>query len=220
MRVRWALAMAAGLALAAGAASAVLLPAEYAALRLSRAPLPERIALLAGAEIARPASLRGQSLLLMACDEALRGPHAALQPAAARTRIAGHCLGLADGILARAPTLSLAHLVRAGALHATAAPGFAEALHLSQATGPAEGWIAQRRFDLAARGHAALDAPARAAFAQDAALLIAGGAGRELVAARYLRHPEIREAVTAAAETLPAALQRGFLAEVETGARR
>lgn len=209
-------------ALAVALLAAAMLPREYRAAMLGqRGPAAQVEQLVAATpfEVAlHPAfSLRGQRAQLEACDRALRGPFAALQTADRRARLAWRCADLAGAILARAPTLGLAHLVRAEAALVRADPaGFSQALTLAQRTAPAEGWLAQRRLDLALPVWADLSAKAQGAVGADAALLIAAPRYRGAMAQRWHAEPQIRPVLVSAAKTLPPGAQRAFLHAVKS----
>lgn len=207
-------------AFAVALASAAMLPREYRAAMLGqRGPAGQVEQVLTDPHTGpvHPArSLRGQRAQLEACDRALRGPFAALQTDDRRARLARRCADLAGAILARAPTLGLAHLVRAEAALARADPsGFSQAITLARRTAPAEGWLAARRLDLALPVWADLSEMARRAVGADAALLIAAPRYRGAMAQRWHTDPPIRRVLALAAGTLPPGAQRAFLHAVK-----
>lgn len=110
--------------------SASMIPAEIAASRPVAGELPA----------AR--SVEGQREQMIACIGRLRAIDAA-QAGRSGAAEAQSCLGLAESILARSPTRSAAHLVRAVSLQSFGeTERAAAALDMARATGANEGWLA------------------------------------------------------------------------------
>lgn len=195
--------------------SSVFFVEEYEAFRLSRETDRGQYEHLALGLVSIAGSVRGRYAVLRACDEGQRSLFGQVQSTPSRQDVAEACLSLARQALAQTPTLSLAHFVVARShLQLGDVDAFNRALALSQRTGSAEGWIAQRRFDLAIGANERLDALGRAALAQDTALLLRSTDGVDLVADRYVRSETAREAILGEAEKLAAGDQRRFLVRV------
>lgn len=202
-------------ALASAVLCVALLRAEYPAALLGRAAAPARIETLIAADPRPALSLRGQRAQLEACDTALRGAFAALQSEDRRLVLADRCEALAKAVLARAPTLGLAHLIGAEtALARQDLEGFAARLGRARAAAPAEGWQALRRSDLALSQLSGLAPAALSALRADLALLLPEPRYRQQIAARYVQQPEARPVIVAVAEALPDSVQRAFLADL------
>jgi hypothetical protein len=93
------------------------------------------------------------------------------------------------------------------------------ALERSQAVGPNEQWLAERRVGVAETHYAALEAYAGTGHLADLALLAQSRRGIRSIAARYVANPDFRERVTAVVETLPDEIQQRFVAVVRAEAR-
>lgn len=198
--------------LAVAAAALQRLGAEYAAIRFGEMSPPQQIERLAAGPPPMPGSLRGTRLLLEGCDRALRGPLAAVQSAARRTAVGKNCGAIAGKVLATAPTLGLAHLIVAEvALAQQDHAVFEAALIRANRAAAQEGWLAQRRFDLAAPGCAALSPKARRVLQADARVLVTTHSGRLLLAQHYQRVAALRPLLAEVTQAAPVAAQRSFL---------
>lgn len=140
-------------------------------------------------------SMDAMTSSLRACARVQRSQYSRLQSGPARSAIAGYCLRLADRIRIRMPTSSLAHYISALSMQGIGDPAWQDALNLSQAMGPNEGWMAERRFDLGVAAIGSLSHTAILAVEQDAHLLLSSLKYRALVIDRYARHPELRTLV-------------------------
>jgi len=195
--------------------SSVFFAEEYQAFRLSRETDRGQYEHLALGETTIAGSVRGRYAVLRACDEGQRSLFAEVQSTPSRRMVAAECLSLARQALAQAPTLSLAHYVVARShLHLGDFDAFNRALGLSQRMGATEGWIAQRRFDLAVGANEHLDESGRRTLGRDTGLLLRSIDGVDLVADRYVQFETAREAILREAENLSAGDQRRFLSRV------
>lgn len=195
--------------------AAWLIGSEYRAFGLTRAKGTQAFSMIASGELPYSRSIAGQRGELVACEAALFGSVAVAQPAPAIRDVAFACLARADVALGATKSWALAHLVRSGAL-LRLGRGAEAGLPLirSQQAGPAEGWIAERRFVVALD---ATDLPPDARqhiFATDIVLLAGSVPGRVLLADRYLRRPDLGDVIISWVETAPITDQRRFLAAV------
>ena len=191
---------------------------EYGAYRLSRESDRGQYERLATGEVSLAPSMRARIAVLRACDEGQRGLFGQVQSTPSRRAVAEECLALAERAIEQAPTFSLAHYVVARSrLRLGQTEAFNRALALSRRTGPAEGWIAQRRFQLAVSGNSQLDGIGHATLAADAALLLRSPSGVDLVAHGFASTEAIRETILVEAETLPERDQRRFLSRLSDG---
>ncbi len=161
-------------------------------------------------------SPQGALTLLLACDRALRGSTGAMQPRSNRARVAQVCLTHAGTALRGLPSSGLAHLIRAEALIALGdGAGFNAGLALSQTNSAQEGWLAQRRLDLASSHGADLDAAGQGVIARDIETLMATLDGAVQVARAFDRAPAIRALATTALSRLPDPDQARFLHDLK-----
>lgn len=188
------------LALAAGA----MLPRELAAERFLRLSPAEQFIRLAGQATPRPLSLRAADGVLLACADALRGLHLQMAPASVGVKVAATCLHLARGADRGLPLLvaAQAHAVL-GQPEAAA-----RALAASQSAAPREGWLALRRFDLAAGGGVS---GAEDVLRHDSAVILPLRSALPVVAAHYAAVDALRPVIRASVETLAAPDQDAFL---------
>jgi len=161
---------------------------------------------------AAPLSWRAMRGVMLACIDMQQGFLLAIQPEPERRAVHANCAGVAEDILARAPTAGFAHLVRAAALaDAGDDAGFDRALVTAQATAAREGWQAARRHILAAPRHDLLGEAARASFYADVGLLLDSRNGVPVLASSYVRHEALRPVIEAAVNAAPGDVQRRFL---------
>lgn len=178
---------------------------EYAAASFVHRPAEQQLRSLARGTMSLPLSLRAQRQVLAACEAALRSPLGRFQPQQQFDALTAACDGLASVALARAPGDSQALLLRGAVALLRARTGeFVTAMHLSQATGAQEGWLAQRRLVWLAEPGAPLAPGLQAGLAADVQLLSGTAEGRALLAESYLLHPDLRATIDVA----PAVPQR------------
>ncbi len=204
------------IALAVVPVAALLLRAEYRVDRWSRLdPGAQYLGLLADAA-PQAYSPQAARTVLLACDRALRGSTGAMQPRSSRAQVAQVCLTHAGTALRGVPTSGLAHLVEAEALIALGdGAGFNAGLVRSQANSAQEGWLAQRRLDLASSQAGDLDAAGLGALARDIETLMETLEGAGQVARAYDRAPAIRAIATTALNRLPGPEQARFLRDLK-----
>ena len=189
--------------------------AEYSAFWLSRQSHDEQFERLSFGRVQVGQSEQSQIALMRTCDDSQMSPFGRVQSIRSRRSLAQNCLSLAQDLLSEAPTLSLAHYVVALSQRQLGDwNAFNTALGLSQRTGSAEGWIAQRRFHLAASARDHLDRIGNAAIEQDAALLMTSPVGIDIVVNEFVHNEAVREVLLDAAEMLPGHYQRRFLSRL------
>jgi hypothetical protein len=131
-----------------------------------------------------PRTVESRYRLLSRCDAVMSDRFHPLQPPQTRAAVGAACQSLAEYILRDAPSLSLAHLVRAQAL-AEQGQDPHDSLMAAHETGGALLWMAARRLRLA------FDSVARAALSEmigaDIAKLAKADLGRDFLAALYLQ---------------------------------
>lgn len=199
-----------GLAMAA-------LPGEYDAARWSgKSSITQTAQLLAG-DAPSPMTWYGQSAILRSCDDILR-IDMTLQTRVAQERIRSNCVSAAKATLAKTATASLAYLVMARA-EAAGAGDINESLIRAQTYGAGVGWLAQRRYSLAAPAYQTLDNPTKSGVQSDTRLLLSTRAGVPFVANQFFAHPELRPMITDIAENLPDQTRRRFLAALRQASR-
>jgi hypothetical protein len=170
---------------------------------------------LIGAEWAapRPLGRAAQTAILDGCARAQLSPSIALFPASDRKKAATHCLAMADKYLEDTTVSAIAHYARAvSALTLNDRDMMSSALQLSQVSGPYEGWIAERRVDLALRDFDRISAATRKTIRKDLQLVAAEPQYRTNMARRYLRYPEGQAWIASVIENLSEADQGAFLA--------
>ncbi len=157
---------------------------------------------------ARPFSLRAYHAVLMRCDRAMAVPLSRLQPENRQLTTARACGGFAEAAIAAVPTHGFAHLIAARAA-GVANDGAAQSKHLARSIefAPFEGWLAERRFVLAAN---------TAGFGQqvltpDAAVLLTTQSGAEMLSRYFFRRPGLRELITSALSQATQSDQQRFL---------
>ncbi len=190
-----------------------LLIPEYKVTVMSQAPASERLRWLRDNPPQRPpATLRANQILFLSCDDALRSRLAILQPEPTRRKIAAYCADVAEEFLARTPGSSLGHFTAAVAAWINRQDESMNAhLLASQRNGRFESWLAMRRFKLALAADEALSPQGEAALEGDILALLQSPAGRNFLAAYYVRQPAMRERIGRAAETLSEEIQASFL---------
>lgn len=209
--------------------TAVLLMVASAGLLL--ATIPEAIS-EAGALIAslRPVALRSATIAerdrapansyvskddyFRACLDISASLAGLLRPPDERTRFLQNCRDTARDVGREMPSYALPFLVDADASAALGEP-FAAALDKSRALAPHLHWQADRRVILAREQMDRLDDAGRAAFDRDLTELFGSTEGRRVLAMHFLRWPDLRDKLTAIAETTPDAAQRDFLVKVK-----
>lgn len=208
------------IALILGSSGAYLVAREMAPFDFSFAPRSEIFERLASEPAPVPPSIFGTNVALEICDETMSRLSFQLAPTERKSAVAISCLETAQYALSGAPSLSYGHFVASIAHFAlgNAEPALL-ALERSQALGPNEQWIAERRVGLAEVHYDALGDYAGAGHLADLGLLAQSRRGIRSIAARYVANPQFRERVTAVVETLPVEIQRRFVSIVRTEAR-
>ncbi|ODT72408.1 MAG: hypothetical protein ABS75_04710 [Pelagibacterium sp. SCN 63-23] len=122
------------------------------------------------------------------------------------------CEAKVGAITALSPTNSLAWLTSA---RLAGQSGNLERLNSdlanSRLVAPNEQWLADLRIELAETYLSDLSAENRAGHDQDLRLMIISGVGLGKMAARYIRHEDFRDRITAIVETVPAFNQNKFI---------
>lgn len=202
--------VAAGAALAGIGLSGAL--AEVAPYFNSGIQPEQRFAALAAGEFVPAASRWSRNLFLNDCLDVPRSTYGLAQPPEQRDVLFETCRREAQAIVASTPTASSAWLVIA-----VASGGLGDyeamlpALALSRRTAPNLQWYADRRSRLAEAHFDHLDQTALADYRADLATLAAGRAGVAVLAQRYVRQPEHREAYQQAVEAAGPGQQQVFL---------
>lgn len=170
-----------------------------------------------GANLAQTAaSVEGSYERLFVCDAALTDLVTLLQPKSDRARVAQNCLELADAVLAAAPTLSLAYVIKAAALRELGALAQVRAaLILSDLTGGDNVQYAQRRAAMWIDQFAALNTAETAALRRDIVRLGMDAAGLNWIAGQYAGNVALRPVIAQALESLPEHQQEVFLTKVQ-----
>lgn len=146
------------------------------------------------------------------CFAVSRSVHALLAPTDSRLSAAQGCSDYAQRVLGKMPYLGFAHLVEAQAQATLGNAGAMNAALAASVLGaPNEGWLAERRLQLAIEEFNALDQAGAAALRADIGVLFLSPAHVEGLAQTYLRSPQMRDLLTAVAEEQPATVQRRFL---------
>ncbi|MGJ8585365.1 MAG: hypothetical protein ACSHXD_14820 [Marinosulfonomonas sp.] len=164
----------------------------------------------------RAMSLLSDRNIFFACDDALGGAVAALQPAAALASIAGYCKGVAELSLKSSPTAAFAHYTVASAdLIIGDMPGLNTHLVASQQNAKFENWLARRRFELALYAGSDLDESGATALGGDIYALLGSAPGKEFLAFYFATVPEIRDRILAIADETDAETQADFLTQIK-----
>lgn len=160
-----------------------------------------------------PSAFRSRRNIIDACDQALRGPYGAMQPAELRHRLSTSCGRLAALVLDRSPSDGLAWLVHAeSALARDDTDDFIRTVARSQLSAPSEGWIAERRIDLAAQAYERAPRDIEILLRQDIGMLFASSvANLPFLARQFAQRPALRPMLTDSAEVQPADIQTRFL---------
>ena len=162
-----------------------------------------------------PLSVEGQYAALLTCESALQARSRRFMPPERREIVASQCRNLAQTILAKAPSLSAAHLVQALASRELGDEGeILQAIKRSEQTGGDLIWMAERRFGLTLPYWESLAQDHQAVFERDIARLAQSNLGRSILARQYDGSPELRPVLIATVETLPDTTQRQFLSAV------
>lgn len=202
-------------ALFLGFSGAYLAAREIAPFSFSFAPRSEILERLTREPVPVPPSIFGTNVALEICDDTMNRLSFPLAPSAAMSAVAQSCLETAGTAISQMPGHSYGYYVGALAHYAL---GDAEtalgSLKRSQAIGPNEQWLAERRVALAELHHADLEDYAEAGHLADLALLAQSRRGIRSIAARYVADPSFRERVTAIVETLPDEIQQRFVSVV------
>ena len=188
-------------------------PKEYGAFTLQTKATRDWYLASSLSQIDPSLSVEGQYTQLQTCDRVMADLLASLMPQAQREAVAQRCLDLAEATLKTAPSLSLAHLVRAQALlrFGQSIDG-ADALVASEKLGGKLTWMAARRIDMFLTAYENLSLEQRQSFGRDVARLLASTpADARLLAERYNRAGEAREFIVGTIESLPMAQQKLFI---------
>lgn len=144
-------------------------------------------------------------------------------PGDAETLVTRGCLKIAEAAAARSPLESnfwfLAATLAARLGDLDSAVPFLKA---SYQTGPNEQWIAERRALFVYALRSRLDSELERLLDQDFALLLRTERGLDVLAARYVDDPTMRDRLVVVAETLPPEFQERFLDRIkdQIGERR
>ncbi|MCY1708339.1 hypothetical protein [Pannonibacter sp. SL95] len=176
-----------------------------------------RLAPLTNGTYTTGVSVFSNRTLMLDCDEALTSTFGRLQPSAVRRSYAESCIAAADDVLARRPTDGLAYLVKANAYaFLENRDGMIDALRLSQALAPQEGWIADGRLRLALPLYMDLPDALQKAIAADVAVLASSRRSAAWLARLYLRKEKGPDVLLQILDTLPDASKGNVLAEIRT----
>jgi hypothetical protein len=192
---------------------------EYDAALIARSPEFNQLSALAAPmfPVRRPFSLRAQRELMDTCTKVRLGLFYGLQSAEIRAQIDQNCIKMADDVLRRSPTLSVAHVTRM--LHAATPDDLVDALVASKATAPFEYWDAQKRIStglpLFGDGFSDLDT----AIISDVGFVMALASGRDFLAQTYIDNISLRPAITQLVEAAPSSEQAAFLSRVRSNVR-
>lgn len=138
-------------------------------------------------------SILSRQAALRTCSAALEPSVADLRPRHEKQALITHCNNLAQSILADAPTQSNAQFVAAlAAFHSSDMDAMYRHLLASQSFGAHEGWLAERRFTLAANAQLGT---IRYPLFRDIATLLSTKSGVILVSKYYRNRPELRPAI-------------------------
>lgn len=207
-------------ALILGSWGAYLAAREIAPFDFSFAPRSEILDRLALEPAPVPPSTFGTNVALEICDEAMTRLLFHLAPSARKSAVANSCLETAETSVSQMPSHSYGYYVEALARFALGETEAAiRALERSQAVGPNEQWLAERRVALAETHYGELDSYEEEGHHADLALLAQSRRGIRSIAARYVANPGFRERVTAVVETLPNEIQQRFVNLVRAEAR-
>lgn len=165
---------------------------------------------------ARAMSLRSDQNIFFACDDALNGAVASLQPEAALASIAGYCKSVAELSLKSSPTAAFAHYTVASAdLIIGDMPSLNTHLAASQKNAKFENWLARRRFELALYAGSDLDENGATALGGDIHALLGSAIGKEFLAFYFAIVPEIRDRILAIADETDEETQTDFLIQIK-----
>jgi hypothetical protein len=203
-----------------GSSGAYLVAREIAPFNFSFVPRSEIFERLTNEPVPVPPSTFGTNVALEICDQTMTRLSFYLAPTARMSAVANSCIETARTSISQMPSHSYGYYIEALARFALGEADMAvAALERSQAVGPNEQWLAERRVGVAETHYAALEAYAGTGHLADLALLAQSRRGIRSIAARYVANPEFRERVTAVVETLPDDIQQRFVAVVRAEAR-
>lgn len=124
---------------------------------------------------------------LTTCQDVLAAPQMRLTSPAAVAQITTACDSRADAVLARVPSLSLAHLIKAQVAAYRGDPAVSQYLSQSQATAPFRGWLAARRLRFAAG-----QLMSSSVFAKDLQVVAQDPTYHPVLQQTYQNHPALR----------------------------
>ncbi len=164
-----------------------------------------------------PRSNLGVSRELLRCADGMGSISLLLLPQADQTQLIDQCFAMAQQVLNKNPSHSLAHLTLALASDKRSDfAGFEQALLRSYATAPYEGWLADRRMRLALKHHAKLSEAAQQVFALDVSTMLQETALRRVIVQVYVRNTAARPLLTSIAETQEPGVKRAFLSAIKS----
>ncbi len=207
-------------ALGISAYAGFLFVGEYRAARLALATRTTSFMALLDATPPRTGSLYADRIVFLACNDALTGRLARLQPQSAIDRIASYCKTAAQDALTSSPTSTLAHFAMAQAAQ-TLGDFDAMNQHLlaSQQNGSFESWLAKRRFKLALLAGTGLNRAGGLALDGDIASLLQSAKGRIFIAKYYVLRPKLKERILGQADALGAEIQAALLKRISVALR-
>lgn len=165
-------------------------------------------------------SSTAQNEFLRDCVTAMPSLNARILPPEQQAILQTRCRNGAEDIVAHSPINAFAWSAMAELARFAQDYGAMNlALVNSQAIGPNELWIAERRVDTAEAAYDALSEPALAANRADLAVVASSPVAVRSIALRYIVQPAFRERITAIVETLPPAVQNRFLNNIRNAAQ-
>ncbi|MCG7494018.1 hypothetical protein [Thalassobius sp. Cn5-15] len=173
-------------------------------------------------DIPRPRGWKQQQQLLVRCEDLLSSVYLQLATPAVRRNVTVPCLSFADDVLRGAPTVAIAHLIRAEVYALRNAEEQARAAyHTAQRFAPEEGWLAARRlrFALPLWGGLARAPDEQEALVKDQRLVLATDRYRPLLAQLYDQNPQARDWMIIHLEAAPARQKAQFLNDIRQRSR-
>ena len=169
----------------------------------------------------RALSVRSDDAVLSACEKALSGHNAALQPARTQMKMAARCRVVAAKMVQSSPWFGYAHYVLAlAAYRAQDKDALGNNLVVSQAVSAYESWLARRRVALGFEAAGQLPAEAQAALERDIVALLQSPKGQHFLARYFAGNKAYRPRILRLAETLDQDIQARFLKNLTVEMKR